>query len=161
MFVLGVVFVLLIDVLLLQHHLLKRLFFLHWIDFELSRVNRAYLCWSTVLGSVLLFFPLIYVSITPQYMYVLVAPSCPTLCTPLDCSPPGSSVLGILQASILECSVIYFSRGTSWPWDRTWVSCIIGIFFTIWATRKDPIPPQNKVNNQKNPTTLLITSAIQ
>ena len=101
-----------------------------------------------------LFFPLIYVSITPQYVYVLVAQSCPTLCNPLDYSPPGSSVLGILQARTLECSVIYFSRGTFQPRDRTWVSC-------IRATRKDPIPPQNKANNQKNPTTLLITSAIQ
>ena len=35
-------------------------------------------------------------------MYVLVAQSCPTLCDPIDCSPPGSSVHGIPQARILE-----------------------------------------------------------
>ena len=40
-----------------------------------------------------------------------VAESCPTLCDPTDCSPPGSSVHGILQARILECVAISFSRG--------------------------------------------------
>ena len=38
---------------------------------------------------------------------------CPTLCDPMDCSPPGSSVLGILQARILEWVPIPFSRGSS------------------------------------------------
>ena len=33
---------------------------------------------------------------------VLVVQSCPTLCDPLDCSPPGSSVPGILQARMME-----------------------------------------------------------
>ena len=41
---------------------------------------------------------------------------------------------GILQARILECIVIPFSRGSSQPKDRTWVSCIESRFFTIWAT---------------------------
>ena len=36
-------------------------------------------------------------------MRVLVGQSCPTLCNSMDCSPPGSSVHGILQARILEC----------------------------------------------------------
>ena len=44
---------------------------------------------------------------------VLVAQSCPTLCDPMDCSPPGSSVHGILQARILEWVAISFSRGSS------------------------------------------------
>ena len=39
--------------------------------------------------------------------------SCPTLCDPMDCSPPGSSVHGILQARILECVALPFSRGSS------------------------------------------------
>ena len=59
---------------------------------------------------------------------------CPTPCDPMDCSPPGSSVHGILQAKILEWVAIAFSRGSSWPRDRTQVSHIAGIFFTIWAT---------------------------
>ena len=40
-----------------------------------------------------------------------VAQSCPTLCDPMDCSPPGSSIRGILQAEILEWIAISFSRG--------------------------------------------------
>ena len=58
------------------------------------------------------------------------------LCYPMDCSPPGSSVSGILQARILERVAIPFSRGSSQPRDRTCVTCTAGRFFTIWATRK-------------------------
>ena len=61
---------------------------------------------------------------------VLVAQSCPTLCYSMDCSPPGSSVHGILQARILEWVAITFSRGSSWPRDWTQASCIAGRFFT-------------------------------
>ena len=46
---------------------------------------------------------------------VLVAQSCPILCNPMDCSPPGFSVHGILQARILEWVAIPFSRGSSRP----------------------------------------------
>ena len=53
---------------------------------------------------------------------VLVALSCPTLCDPMDCSLPGSSVHGILQARILEWVAISFSRGSSQPRDWTLVS---------------------------------------
>ena len=67
---------------------------------------------------------------------VLVAQSCLTLCKPMDCSPPGSSIYGILQARILEWVAIPFSRGSSWTRDQTWVSCTAGRFFTIWATRE-------------------------
>ena len=51
-------------------------------------------------------------------------------CDAMDCSPPGSSVHGILQARILEWVAIPFSRGSSQPRDRTHVSCIAGRFFT-------------------------------
>ena len=50
---------------------------------------------------------------------------CPTLCDPIDCSLPGSSVLGISQASILEWVAISFSRASSQPRDRTHVSCMV------------------------------------
>ena len=53
----------------------------------------------------------------------LVAQSCLTLCDPMDCSLPGFSVYGILQARILDWVTISFSRGTSWPRDQTQVSC--------------------------------------
>ena len=62
---------------------------------------------------------------------VLVAQSCPILWDPMDYSPPGSSVYGISQARILEWVAIPFSRGSPWPRDRTWVSCMAGRFFTI------------------------------
>ena len=39
--------------------------------------------------------------------------SCPTLCNPMDCSLPGSSVHGIFQARVLEWVAISFSRGSS------------------------------------------------
>ena len=53
-----------------------------------------------------------------------------TLCDPTDCSPPGSSVHGILQARILEWVAMPFSRGSSHPRDWTQVSCIVGRFLT-------------------------------
>ena len=57
---------------------------------------------------------------------------------PIDCNPPGYSVHGILQARILEWVAIPFSKGSSQPRDRTWVSHIAGRFFTIWDAREDP-----------------------
>ena len=56
--------------------------------------------------------------------------SCPTLCDPMDCSPPGSSVHGTSQARILEWVVISFSRGSSQPRDQTLVYRTAGRFFT-------------------------------
>ena len=53
---------------------------------------------------------------------VLFAQSCPILCGPMDCSLPGSSVHGLSQAEILEWVAISFSRGSSWPRDRTNIS---------------------------------------
>ena len=60
---------------------------------------------------------------------MLVAQSCPTLCNPMDCSLPGSSVHATLQARILEWVTVSFSRRSSRPRDQTQVSCIAGRFF--------------------------------
>ena len=54
----------------------------------------------------------------------------------MDCSLPGSSVHRIFQTRVLEWVAISFSKGSSQPKDRTWVSCIAGWRFTIWATRE-------------------------
>ena len=62
---------------------------------------------------------------------VFITQSCPTLCDPMDCSPPGSSVPGILQMRILQWVATPFSRGSSRPKDRTKVSHTAGRFFTI------------------------------
>ena len=67
----------------------------------------------------------------------LAAQSCLTLCNPMDCSPPGSSVHAILQARIWECVARSSSRGSSWPRDRTQASHIVGRFFSVWVTRED------------------------
>ena len=64
-----------------------------------------------------------------------VAQSCPTLCDPMDCSLPGSSVHGIFQARVLEWVAISFSRGSSRPRDWTQVSHTAGRGFTVWAPR--------------------------
>jgi len=70
---------------------------------------------------------------------MLVAQLCPTLCDPVNCSPPDSSVHGILQAKILKWVAIHFSRGFSQRRDQTQVSHVAGRIFTIWATREAPM----------------------
>ena len=62
--------------------------------------------------------------IIPACVYAKSIQSCLTLCDPMDCSPPGSSVHGILQARILEWVAIPFSRKSSQPRDKTCVSSI-------------------------------------
>ena len=60
-------------------------------------------------------------------VYAKSLQSCLTLCNPMACSPPGSSVHGILQASIMEWVAMPSSRGSSQPRDQThvsYVSCI-------------------------------------
>ena len=54
----------------------------------------------------------------------LATESCLTLWDPMDCSPPGSSIHGLLQATVLEWVAISSSRGSSWPTDGTQVSCV-------------------------------------
>ena len=68
---------------------------------------------------------------------MLAAQSCPALCDPMDCSPPDSSVHVIFQARILEWVAAPFSRGSFQPRHPTWVSCIEGRFFTIWAKKEN------------------------
>ena len=65
-----------------------------------------------------------------------VAQSCPTLCDPMDCSLPGFSVHGILQARVLEWVAIAFSRGSAQPRDPTQVSRNASRCLTLWATRE-------------------------
>ena len=55
----------------------------------------------------------------------------PTLCDPVDCSLPRSSIRGILQARILEWVAISFSRGSSQPRDCIQVSHIVGRCFNL------------------------------
>ena len=57
-------------------------------------------------------------------LWCTVAQSCPTLCNPVDCSPPGSSVHGIFPARILEWVIVSYSRRSSPSRNWTCVSCI-------------------------------------
>ena len=79
---------------------------------------------------------------THMCMHTKLLQSCPTLCDPIDYSPPGSSVHGILQARILEWVATSSSKGSSQPRDRTWVSCdscVAGRFFSTEPPGKPTI----------------------
>ena len=65
-----------------------------------------------------------------------VAQLCPTLCHPMECSPPGSSFHGISQARMLEWAATPSSRGLSWSRDWTLFACIGRLVFYHWATRE-------------------------
>ena len=65
----------------------------------------------------------------------------------MDCSPPGSSVHGILQARILEWVAISFSRGSSWSRYQIHVCCIAGRFFTAEPSE---IPLQDMLGEPKS-----------
>ena len=95
------------------------------ISESISYIIERNLIWS---GHIILF----------MHVNVLVAQSCPTLCNPMDGSPPGSSVHGILQARILKWIAIPFSRRSSQPRDQTRVSCIAGRFFYCLSHQGSP-----------------------
>jgi len=65
--------------------------------------------------------------------------SCLTLCNPMHCNPPGSSVHGILQARVLEWVVMLSSRGSFQPRDQTQVSCLLH-----WQAGSLPLGPSGK-----------------
>ena len=75
----------------------------------------------------------------------LVTQSCPTLCDPMDCSPPGSSVHGIFEAGILEWIAIFFLQGNLSDPGIEHIShmspAVEGRFFPTSATREAPICP--------------------
>ena len=74
-----------------------------------------------------------------QFFCNFLAQLCLTLCDPMDCSLPGSSLHGIFQARVLEWVAISFSRVSSQPRGQTQVSCIPGRRFNLWATRESYI----------------------
>ena len=62
----------------------------------------------------------IFLFLLAACVFVLVTQSCLTLCNPMDCGPPGSSVHGLLQARIRDWVAISFSRGSFWPKLAAW-----------------------------------------
>ena len=98
---------------------------------------------------------LYYISIV-NYLYErrkCYSLSCTILCDPMNCSPLGSSVHGVLQARILVSVAIPFSRGSSWPRGRTQVFYTACRFSTDWATREAQI---NSILQFENLLTILL-----
>ena len=83
----------------------------------------------------------------------LVTQLCLTLCNPKDCSLPGSSLHGILQARILEWVTMPSTRGSSQAMYRTQVSPIAGRFFTVWATYHSGLIRYTVLKGKKKSTT--------
>jgi len=83
-------------------------------------------------------------------MYVLVAQSCLTLCDPVDCNPQGSSVLGILQARILEQVAISFSRGSSRSRDCEESACDVRGFDPLKKGMVAPIFLPEEFHGQRS-----------
>ena len=71
---------------------------------------------------------------SPTCMHATSLQSCLTLYDPMEWGLPGSSVHGILQARVLEWVATSSSRGSSWPRDRTYISCIVRWILYHWVT---------------------------
>ena len=76
--------------------------------------------------------------------------SCPTLCDPMDCSPPASSVHGILQARILEWAAISSSGGLPTQGSKTCLLCLL-----LWQAVSLPLEPSGKPRGKINLTELI------
>ena len=115
----------------------------HMLHILVNNFLRSVRVWSpNSTGNRVCFSPLL-LSVIIYYCCVRIL--CLTLCDPVDCSPPGSSVYGILQARILEWIGMPSSRGSSQPRDQTHVSCIscIGrqILYHCSPWEDTPLPP--------------------
>ena len=114
---------------------------LEWVAISFSRGSSQPRDWSQVSLTVGRRFTIWATrEVTDICCCCLVAQLCPTLCDPMDCSPPGSSLHGILQARILEWVVIFFSRGSLWP--RDWTHCLLHALH--WWADSLPTEPLGK-----------------
>ena len=111
-----------------------------------EQLNKMFhICVRSLSSSLLVgtFYDISLCAITISLCEHSVAQSCSTLCNLMDCTPPGSSVHGIFQGSILEWVAISFSRGSSWLLGLTREgtlspvsSALVGRFFAIVPPRK-------------------------
>ena len=108
-----------------------------WISLQSKGLSRVFSSISSCSAFFMVHLSHLYMTMGKAKVNILVAQSCPTLCYPMGCSLPGSTVHADLQARILKWVVISFSRGSFQLTDETWVFCIAGKFFTVWATRKN------------------------
>ena len=124
---------------------LLRWYITYWfVNVEPSCVTGIKLSWSYCVLLLMYYWiqPVnILLRIFP-YMFIrdcyLVTRSCPTLCDPMDYSPPGSPVHRVLQGRILEWVTISFSTGSSHTRDWT-IFCIGKQILFHWTTREDLI----------------------
>ena len=86
-----------------------------------SGSSRFMYCWSPA-------WRILSITLLACEVWSEVAQLCPTLCDPMNYSLPGSSVHGIFQARVLEWVAVSFSRGSSRPRDRSWVSRIVSMW---------------------------------
>ena len=108
-------------------------FFKRWIV-KPTLENRVYFETIVPYLDILLFSGF---SLSSGWWCCSVTQLCSTLCDPMNCSPPGSSVHGILRARILEWVAMPSSRASSRPRDQTHVSCIGRRVLYHWAVRED------------------------
>ena len=125
--------------LFLQHNLIRRIMVIKSNKFKPSFLSRLPISnylnginFSMFLkvSSKMMFLSIFFIPPTNSFFTVTYAwvcilscfSQCSSLCDPMDCSPPGSSVHGILQARILKWVAMLSFRGSSRPRDRTWVS---------------------------------------
>ena len=86
-------------------------------------------------------------NVNPRLTTALVTQSCPTLCDPMDYSPPGSSVHGVLQARILMWAVISFSKVNC----RTFLKLFLSLQY-FWLRMCEFSTWNNYLNSQQTPT---------
>ena len=104
--------------------------FWFWMQKAPTESLQQDILWEDILERVFCLYNFIQ---SKDYMFIVAA----TLCDPMNCSLPGSSVHGISQARILECVAISFSKGSFWPRDQIQVSC-------IWQVDSLPLSHQRK-----------------
>ena len=124
------------------------------LDYKESWAPKNWCFWTVVLEKTL-GSPLDCKEIQPVHpkgdCCCLVAHLCSTLCDPMNSSPLGSSVHGILQARIVEWVAISFSRGESRPRDQTHISCTGSWILYYWTTRETQLKHiPKKIKNYKS-----------
>ena len=122
---------------------------LAWIAMSSCRVPSWPRDWAQLSRSPAMVGGFCAAGLSQETQGVWVTQACPTLCDPVDCSLPGSSVHGIVQAGILEWVAISFSRASAWLRNWTLVSRFAGRLFTNWAIRGSPGKPNCLSNVHK------------
>ena len=104
-----------------------------WLNFLCCAFTKSPAVWTSILISISAFLSPAAAAAAKSRQ------SCPTLCDPIDGSPPGSPVPGILQARTLEWVAIYFSNAWKWKVKVKLLSCV-WLFVTPWTSAYQALP---------------------